>query len=59
MTMFQQEYTKYGLPSMKPYLKYLLDQEHAEHKQLQWGKGERWVFQIEGNKYPYKKITSL
>ena len=68
--MLQQEFTKYGLPSLKPYLKYLLDNGAAEQVNVKWGKGHRNVIIIGGKKYQYKggdefnknlkkKITSL
>ena len=68
--MLQQEFTKDGLPSLKPYLKYLLDRGHAEQVNVKWGKGHRNVIIIGGKKYLYKggdefnknlkkKITSL
>ncbi len=69
-TMPQQEFTKDGLPSMRPYLKYLLDRGYADQVNVKWGKGNRDVIIIGGKKYPYKggdefnknlkkKITSL
>ena len=70
MALLQQEFTKDGIPSMKPHLDYLIQHGHADHVQVKWGKGHRWVIIIEGKKYPYKggydinknlkkKITSL
>ena len=52
--MIHQEYTKYGAPSMRPYLQYLLDNETAKHVKVKWGKSERWVILIGGKKYQYK-----
>jgi len=42
------------IPSMKPYLDYLLDNGAAEHVKVKWGKGYRWVVIIGGKKYTYK-----
>ena len=42
------------MPSMKPYLDYLLENEAAEHVKVRWGKGYRWVVIIGGKKYLYK-----
>jgi len=52
--MLQQEFTKDGLPSMRPYLKYLLDRGYAEQVNVKWGKGHRNVIIIGGKKYLYK-----
>ena len=68
--MLQQEFTKDGLPSMRPYLNYLLDNGATEQVNVKWGKGYRNVIVIGGKKYLYKggdefnknlkkKITSL
>lgn len=52
--MLQQEFTKDGLPSMRPYLKYLLDRGYADQVKVKWGKGYRNVIIIGGKKYLYK-----
>ena len=54
--MLQQEFTKDGLPSLRPYFKYLINNEIAEHKKVSWGKKghERWVVVIQGKKYQYR-----
>ena len=54
MTLLQQEFTKDGAISMRPYLQYLLDNGAAEHLKVKWGKGERYVILIGGKKYQYK-----
>ena len=54
MTMIQQEFRADGLPSLRPYLKYLLDNGLAEHVQVKWGKSYRWVMKIGGKTYAYK-----
>ena len=54
MTMIQQEFTADGLPSMKPYLDYLVYNGAAKHEQVKWGSSERWAIIIGGNKYQYK-----
>ena len=46
--MFQQEFGAWGLPSLRPHLKYLIDNGAAEHKLVKWGKGQRWVVIIGG-----------
>ena len=38
-TMLQQEFDASGLPSLKPYLNYLIDRGHAEHIKVKRGKG--------------------
>ena len=52
--MLQQEFDAWGLPSLRPYLNYLIDNGVAEHKLVKWGKGQRWVVIIGGKKYQYK-----
>ena len=52
--MLQQEFDAWGLPSLRPYLNYLIDNKVAEHKLVQWGKGQRWCVIIGGKKYQYK-----
>ena len=54
MALLQQEFDASGLPSLKPYLNYLIDRGHAEHVKVKRGKGERNVIIIEGKKYSYK-----
>ena len=54
MTMIKQEFDASGLPSLRPYLNYLLDNGVAEHVQVKWGRGYRWVIKIGGNTYSYK-----
>ena len=49
-----QEFDAWGLPSLRPYLNYLIDNGAAEHKLVQWGKGQRWAVIIGGKKYQYK-----
>ena len=46
MTMLQQEFDAWGLPSLRPYLKYVIDNEVAEHNLVKWGKGQRWAVSI-------------
>ena len=46
--MLQQEFDAWGLPSLRPYLNYLIDNGVAEHKLVKWGKGQRWVVIIGG-----------
>ena len=48
MTMLQQEFDAWGLPSLRPYLNYLIDNGVAEHKLVKWGKSQRWVVIIGG-----------
>ena len=54
MTMLQQEFDAWGLPSLRPYLKYLIDNGVAELKLVQWGKCHRWAVIIGSKKYQYK-----
>ena len=54
MTMIKQEFRADGLPSLRPYLQYLLDNGAAEHVKVKWGNSYRWVIKIGGKKYPYK-----
>ena len=54
MTMIQQEFRADGLPSVRPYLQYLLDNGLAEHVQVKWGKSYMWAIKIGGKTYPYK-----
>ena len=46
MTMIQQEFRADGLPSLKPYLNYLIDHGAAEQVNVKWGKGHRNVIVI-------------
>ena len=43
-----------AIPSVKPYLDYLLENGAANHEKVKWGKSERWVIVIGGKKYQYK-----
>ena len=54
MALLQQEFDASGLPSLRPYLQYLLDNGAAEHVKVKWGKNYRWVIKIGGKKYQYK-----
>ena len=54
MAMIKQTFDASGLPSMKPYLDYLLENRAAEHVKVRWGKGYRWVIKIGGKNYQYK-----
>ena len=54
MTNLPQEFDASGIPSLRPYLSYFLENGAAERVKLKWGKSERYVMFIEGNKYPYK-----
>ena len=49
-----QEFDASGIPSVRPYLNYLLENGAAEHVKVKWGNGERYVTMIEGKKYTYK-----
>ena len=57
--MRQQEFTKDGLPSLEPYLNYLLNNGAAEQVNVKWGKGHRNVTIIGGKKYQYKGVMSV
>ena len=52
--MLQQEFDAWGLPSLRPYLNYLIDNKVAEHKLTPWGKSQRWCVIINAKKYQYK-----
>ena len=52
--MLPQQFTKDGLPSLKPYLDVLLDNDYAKQVKVKWGKGYRNVIVINGKKYQYK-----
>ena len=54
MAMIKQEFNSSGLPSLKPYLDYLLENGAAKHVTVRWGQGYRKVIFIEGKKYQYK-----
>ena len=54
MTMLQQEFDAWGLPSLRPYLNYLIDNGAVEHKLVKWGKSQRWAVIIGSKKYQYK-----
>ena len=49
MTMIQQEFTADGLPSMEPYLDYLLDNGATTHDKVKWGNSKRCAIIIGGN----------
>ncbi len=59
MTMLPQQFTKDGLPSLKPYLDVLLKNGYVEEKEVKWGKGYRNVIINNENskKYQYKKAS--
>ena len=52
--MIKQERNSSGLPSMKPYLDYLLEKGATKHVTVRWGQSYRKVIFIEGKKYQYK-----
>ena len=54
MTMIKQEFRADGLPSLRPYLQYLLDNGAAEHVKVKWGNSYRWVIKIGGKTYQYQ-----
>ena len=59
MTMIQQEFRADGLPSLRPYLQYLLDNGLAEHVKVKWGKSERWVIKIAVKPTLIRVVTKL
>ena len=54
MATIKQEFDSSGIPSMKPYLDYLLENGAAKHVTVRWGQSYRKVIFIEGNEYQYK-----
>ena len=54
MAMIQQEFRADGLPSLIPYLQYIIDNGLSEHVQVKWGKSYRWAINIGGKQYQYK-----
>jgi hypothetical protein len=54
MTMIQQQFRADGMPSMKPYLDYLLERGAVEQVKVKWGKSYRNVIIIGGKIYQYK-----
>ena len=52
MTDPPQEFDASGVPSLRPYLNYLLKNGAAEQAKVKWGKSERDVIMIDGEKYP-------
>ena len=54
MAMIKQELNSSGLPSLKPYLSYLLENGAAKHEKVMCGKSERWVITIGDKRYQYK-----
>ena len=48
-----QEFDASGIPSVRPYLTYLLENGAAEHVKVKWGNGERYVITVDGKKYQY------
>ena len=57
--MHQQECDAWGLPSLRPYLNYLIDNGVAEHELIQWGKSQRWVVIIGGKHINMQADMSL
>ena len=53
MTDPPQEFDASGIPSLRPYLNYLLENGAAEQVKVKWGKSERDVIMIDGQKYQY------
>ena len=53
-TSLPQEFDASGIPSLRPYLSYLLENGAAEYVKVKWGKSERYVIMIGGEKYQYK-----
>ena len=54
MTNPPQESDASGIPPLRPYLHYLLENGAADHVKVKWGKGGPYVITMEGKKYPYK-----
>ena len=70
VTILPQEFDASGIPSLRPYLNYFLENGAAQHVKVKWGKSERYVIIIGGKKFQYegghdvnknlkKKIVSL
>ena len=45
--MLPQEFDASGIPSLRPYLNYSLEDGLAEHVKLNWGKSERYAIIID------------
>ena len=54
MATIKQEFDSSGLPSVKPYLDYLLENGAAKHVTIRWGQSCRKVIFIGGKRYQYK-----
>ena len=54
MATIKQEFDSSGIPSMKPYLDYLLEKRAAKHVTIRWGQSYRKVIFIGGKRYQYK-----
>ena len=54
MATIKQEFDSSGIPSMKPYLDYLLENGAAKHVTVRWGNSYRKVIFIGGKRYQYK-----
>ena len=54
MATIKQEFDSSGIPSMKPYLDYLLENGAAKHVTIRWGQSYRKVIVIGGKRYQYK-----
>ena len=54
MAMIKQEFDSSGIPSLKPYLRYLLENGAAKHVTIRWGQSYRKVIFIGGKRYQYK-----
>ena len=53
MTTLKPEYDDWGIPTMKPYLAYLIQIGAVNHLKVKWGKGDRWAIQIGDKKCAY------
>ena len=54
MATIKQEFDSSGIPSMKPYLDYLLENGAAKPVTIRWGQSYRKVIFIGGKRYQYK-----
>ena len=54
MTSLPQEFDASGIPSLRPYLNYLLENGAAKHVKVKWGKSERYVIIIDCKKHQYR-----
>ena len=54
MTSLPQEFDASGIPSLRPYLNYLLENGAANPVTVKWGKSERYDIITEGKRYQYK-----